>query len=114
MSHFYIELTIFLGAFLSLSVILSALTKRFTSIPYTIALLAAGLYAQHIFEIFKTPVHIYLDPSLIYHVLLPILLFESAFHINIHQLKIQFKTINFLATIGLLISVAVTGFTLFY
>ncbi len=112
MEHFILEATLFFGGFIVLAIILFALSRRFTSVPYTVALLVAGYYTQQLFHFFHIPVHIELDPGVIYHVLLPILLFESAFNINIHQFKIQFKTISFLSTVGLLISVFVIAFVL--
>lgn len=112
MEHFILEATLFFGSFIVLTIILFILSKRFTSVPYTVALLVAGYYAQQGLKLFHIPLHIELDAAVIYHILLPILLFESAFNINIHQFKIQFKTISFLATVGLLISVFVIAFSL--
>ncbi len=40
---------------------------------------------------------------------MPALLFEAAIHINLHQFRLQFKTISFLASFGLLISIFVIG-----
>lgn len=114
MDHFILEATIFFGGFIVLAILLLTLSKKFTSVPYTVALLIAGYYAQQIFRFFNIDLHIELESSVIYHILLPILLFESAFNVNIHQFKIQFKTISFLATIGLLMSVFVVAFILTY
>ncbi len=114
MEHFILEATLFFGGFIVLAIILFALSRRFTSVPYTVALLVAGYYTKQLFHLLHIPMHIELEPAVIYHILLPILLFESAFNINIHQFKIQFKTISFLATVGLLISVFVIAFGLSY
>jgi len=50
-----------------------------------------------------------LSSEITYYVLLPILLFGSAMHLNFHQFRLQFKTISFLSTFGLLVSVAIIG-----
>src|SRR5690606_18896524 len=93
---------------LIVTALLQIVTQRF-SFPYTIALLLAGLVAQLSMASFHLHLPIQLSPDLIYFVLLPCLLFEAAIRINLHQFKIQFKTITFLATFGLLLSIFVIG-----
>ncbi|MFW5703735.1 MAG: cation:proton antiporter [Patescibacteria group bacterium] len=103
--HLVLYLSLFLGAFLFISTLLQVLSKKFTSIPYTVALLVCGFFFQQLFIFFDMPFMPRLPTDVIYYVLLPLLLFESAYHINIHQFKLQFKTITFLSTFGLLVSV---------
>lgn len=92
---------------------LITLTQRISDkfvFPYTIALLLVGFLAQFLTNLLKLEINIDLSPEIIYLVLLPVLLFEAAIHINLHQFRLQFKTISFFATFGLLLSVLVVGF----
>lgn len=84
------------------------------SFPYTILLLLFGLIGKELFESFHLPVHLDLSSDITYFLLLPILLFGSALHLNFHQFRLQFKTISFLATFGLLLSITVVGGLLAY
>ena len=88
-------------------------SKR-TTFPFTVALLIAGFIAQVFVYSFGLHTEFHLDPQTIYYLILPILLFEAAMHINIHQFRIQFLTISFISTFGLLVSMGViaVGLTL--
>lgn len=103
-----IGLILFIGFFLVLTTLIKWLSEK-TSFPYTIALLFAGVIGQILFHGLDVNLHLNLSTDVIYFVLLPLLLFESATHIQLHQFRLQFKTITFLATFGLLASVAVVG-----
>ena len=107
-----IDLILFVSFFLIITGLLQRLTNKISFLPYTVALLILGVLGQVIVKTFHLPVHIEISPDFIYFLLLPLLLFEAAFHINFHQFKIQFKTITFLATVGLLLSVFSVGFVL--
>lgn len=76
-----------------------------TTFPYTVALLILGFVTQIITHALPIHLDFSLSPDIIYFILLPILLFEAALHINLHQFRLQFKTITFFAVIGLLIAV---------
>lgn len=106
--HQLIGLILFIGFFLVLTTIIKWLSEK-TSFPYTIALLFAGAVGQILFHELQVDLHLHLTTDIIYFVLLPLLLFESATHIQLHQFRLQFKTITFLATFGLLTSVTVVG-----
>lgn len=82
--------------------------------PYTVALLLAGFLTQFIVTIFHLPLQFVLTPEVIYFILLPTLLFEATIHLNIHQFKLQFLTITFISTFGLLVSLFVVGGSLAY
>lgn len=112
MPHFS-ELVIFFGSFLIAAAGIHELSRR-TKFPYTVALLMVGLIAQYLLHTFHLEVHATLSPDFIFFVLLPVLLFGAAMHINIHQFKLQFKTIAFAATFGLMTSVAVVTALLAY
>jgi CPA1 family monovalent cation:H+ antiporter len=99
---------LFVGFFLVLTTLVKWWSER-SSFPYTVALLLAGFVAQVVFHAMGIDMHLSLSTDMIFFVLLPLLLFESATHIQLHQFRLQFKTITFLATFGLLLSVFVTG-----
>jgi CPA1 family monovalent cation:H+ antiporter len=112
MEHLHlIDLVLFASFFLIGTAVLQLINYK-TSFPYTVALLIAGLISQLVVRAFHLPAEFTLSPELIFYILLPMLLFEAAMHINIHQFKIQFKTISFFATFGLLVSVFVVAFGL--
>lgn len=94
--------------FLGATALLHEITKR-VGFPYVVALLLLGFGAHFLFYITDTEPHFSLSPDMIFFVLLPLLLFGAALHINIHHFKLQFKTISFLATIGLSLSVVTVG-----
>jgi CPA1 family monovalent cation:H+ antiporter len=101
--------TIFVALFLILTSVILSISKKI-KFPYTVALLIVGFAVQFLFRYFHIESHLAVSSELIYFVLLPILLYESAFQINFHQFKLQFKSITFLATFGLLIAItAVAG-----
>jgi monovalent cation:H+ antiporter, CPA1 family len=96
------------AAFLAVTSLLRLFTKRIT-IPYAVGLLAAGFLLQILSRGLALNINLTLSPEIIYYILLPILLFEAAIHINLHQFKLQFRTITFLATFGLLVSILIVG-----
>lgn len=100
----FVDIALFIGLFLIATALLQMFTNK-TSFPYTILLLVAGFVAQFVNNYFHLGIHFSIDPQFIFFFLLPILLFEAAMHINLHQFRIQFKTISFLATFGLLVSI---------
>ncbi len=114
MEHGLIEAILFISAFLIFTGLLQKFTSRISFLPYTVALLLAGALGQFLTHTFHLPLHLELSADMIYFVLLPLLLFESAFHINFHQFRLQFKTITFIATFGLLLSIFVIGYFLVY
>ncbi len=84
------------------------LAKRFR-VPFVVVLLVIGFLAKGIVSAYQLPVEHSVSPDFIFYVLLPLLLFGGALHINVHQFKLQVRTITFLATFGLLLSVFLTG-----
>lgn len=102
-----------IGLLMSVSIILQYIAKK-TSFPYTVALVILGFLAQLIVHLFHLDTHLLIDPLFIYYFILPLMLFEAAMHIDVHQFRLQFWTISFMSTFGLLVSMAVVGFGLFY
>ncbi len=103
-----ISILLFISAFLVITAIISAISK-FIRFPYTVLLLIMGFWVQAFSHLFGYSTHLTISTDLIYFFLLPLLLFESSFHINLHQFRLQFKTITFLSTFGLLISIFAVG-----
>lgn len=104
--HFSIEVEIILLFMAITSVAMGV--RYFSTLPYTIALIFAGI----ILSFFNLFPDIHLTPELIFHVLLPPLLFEAAFNLNANELKENSKPILIYAVIGVIIAVFITGFLL--
>lgn len=104
---------IYFSVFFIVISIIQLFSKK-TAFPYTVALLLAGFLVQAVKHFLHLETHFVLDTQAIYYILLPLLLFESAMHINIHQFRLQFLTISFISTFGLLISMFIIGFGLSY
>lgn len=112
MEHIHlVEFTIYIAFFLLTTSLVYILSKKI-SFPYTVSLLIAGFIGQLIVHLFHLDIHLALSPDFTYFVLLPILLFEAAIGINIHQFKLQFRTVTFLATFGLMLSIFTVAFGL--
>lgn len=103
-----IETVLSIGVLLIGFALLQGISNRL-KFPYTILLLIFGFIAQELFILVNLPHHISLESEFTYSVLLPFLLFGAAIHINFHQFRLQFKTISFLATFGLLLSILIIG-----
>ncbi len=101
-----IEIEIILLFMVIISVAMSV--RYFSNLPYTIALIFAGIILSF-FDIFPD---IHLTPELIFHVLLPPLLFEAAFNLNANELKENMKPILIYAVFGVIIAVFSTAFLL--
>jgi monovalent cation:H+ antiporter, CPA1 family len=91
-------------AFILLFVIATAvaLGARRLGLPYTVALVLAGLVLGG-FDLFPAP---HLTRNLLFSVLLPALIFEAAFHISFRELRENRITILSLAIPGVLASIA--------
>lgn len=102
---------LFFGVFLAVTAILQPLS-RLLQFPYTVALLIVGFGMQMALELLGMHPPLELSEDVIYYILLPLLLYESAFHINVHQFQLQFRTITFMATFGLLLAAGTVAFLL--
>ncbi len=89
---------------LLLIVSLVAIIVRRFRIPYTVALVLAGLALS-----LRATIEVELTPELILSILLPPLVFEAAFHINLEKLRRNLTTIGLLAVPGVVISMLVVG-----
>lgn len=102
---------LFFGVFLAVTAILQPLS-RWIHFPYTVALLLVGFGMQLVMSALGIHQPIDLSSDVIYFILLPLLLYESAFHINVHQFQLQFWTITFLSTFGVLLAAGTVAFVL--
>ena len=96
--------TIFFGLFFVVISSLQFLSQKI-SFPYTVSLLIVGLIAQFVANFLGLEQPIELSTGIIFFILLPLLLFDSAMRINFHQFRLHFRTITFLTTFGLFISI---------
>lgn len=81
-----------------------AILVRIFRFQYTAALVLAGLVLS-----LRTPLHVDLTPDLIFTLLLPPLVFEAAYHLNLQQLRRFLPTILILAIPGVLINMLIVG-----
>jgi len=88
--------------------IVAIIVKRFR-IPYTVALVLAGLLLS-----LRVSLDVQLTPELILSLLLPPLVFESAFHINIRRLRQNIGIIAVLAIPGVILNMLIVGSILSY
>ena len=98
-----VYLSVFTLILISLGINILSLKTR---IPYTVLLVIAGSFLVPLSEInaFSFVTSFQLTPELLFFVFLPILIFESAYNINIRNIKENKFTISVLAIVGLLIS----------
>jgi monovalent cation:H+ antiporter, CPA1 family len=97
------------GFLLLLSALVAMVTRRLR-MPYTVGLVLAGmaLYFSH----FSIKWH--LSKDLIFSVFLPPLVFEAALFIHWDEFKRDLPVVGLLASVGVLLSAAVTGVGMFY
>jgi CPA1 family monovalent cation:H+ antiporter len=98
------------GALLLLIAAVVAILTRRLHLPYSVGLVAAGIFLS----IFPFAEKIILTKDLIFTVLLPPLLFEAAYCIYWKQLRQDFAVIVLLATLGVLLSACVTAIGMYY
>ncbi|MFH0815816.1 MAG: Na+/H+ antiporter [Methanobacteriota archaeon] len=102
------DITAFLLIFMVATIV--AVIAKYINWPYTIALVISGLVVGIIgvYVGFKAPVTI--DKNLIFHILLPPLLFEGALHMPLKHLRENAKTVSLLAVPGVIFSTILVGF----
>lgn len=83
--------------------VVAIVVRRFR-IPYTVALVLAGFALS-----LRAGVDIELNPDLFLLFFLPPLLFDAAFHLNIHELRRNFGTIALLAVPGVVLNTLMVG-----
>ncbi len=85
---------------LLITVMIVAIASKYLRIPYTVALVLAGL------GIALTPNHLTIDltPDLILFIFLPALLFEAAYHLDFGELRENLRPVILLAVPGVLLT----------
>ncbi len=96
--------------FLLLVAAIVAMVARRLRIPYIAGLVAAGIGLAFL----PLPLDIPLTKELVFYTLLPPLIFEAAFYIPWKELKTDLPVISAFATVGLLLSAAVTALGMHY
>ena len=98
-----------IGGLLLIAAIVAMLTRRL-HLPYSVGLVGAGIALA----VLKIAPNISLTKDLIFTALLPPLLFEAAFYIRWSELRKDFALVVLLATLGVVLSAAVTAVGMFY
>ena len=98
------ELSVQIVALLLLiSAVVAIITQRLR-LPYSVGLVAAGI----VLAFLPFTPHVHLTRTLLFTVLLPPLIFEAAFTLEWRQLRPDLPLVLLLATVGVLLSAAVT------
>lgn len=87
-----------------------AMLARWVRIPYTVALVLAGLALGALPSSVIDLDAVRLTPELLFQVFLPLLLFEAAFHLSFDKFRANIKAILLLAVPGVVMAVALSGF----
>ena len=89
-------------------------------LPYTVVLVLVGLLLVPLVRLpYLEPIFGFLDnlvltPELLFYIFLPILIFESAFNMNVRRIVENTWSIASLSVAGLLISASIIGTTLYF
>ena len=83
-------------------VLLVAMAVRRIRLPYTVALVVAGLVLA-----FRGGLHLELTPGLVLGLFVPPLIFEAAFHLQLKDLKVDLTPIVAMAVPGVLLSTGI-------
>jgi CPA1 family monovalent cation:H+ antiporter len=102
MDQFLTTETLIIELLLIVSVV--AVAVRRLRIPYTVALVVAGLLIT-----FQTTIKIELTPELILALFVPPLVFEAAFHLNLQELRRNLPAILLLAIPGVILTMFIIG-----
>lgn len=89
-----------------------AMVVRRLRLPYTIALVLAGLLLGVLRpegEQWEAFFSIHLEPEVLFAIFLPALLYEAAFHVDLSDLSANWRTIALLAVPGVLLGAGVCG-----
>ncbi|XP_077865611.1 sperm-specific sodium:proton exchanger-like [Saccoglossus kowalevskii] len=100
------------------ALIRSILNKVSVNIPYTVVLLIVGvligLLSSNVHYVARYTTMVHMDPHLILHVFLPVLIFESAFAMDVHTFMKSSVQICILALFGLMVASVLTAVLAMY
>ena len=85
--------------------LVALVTRRLTLLPYSVALVVVGLAISAL----RLPLEIHIDPHLLLAVLIPGLIFEAAYRIDLRELWPNLAAVMALGTVGVLITAAVVA-----
>jgi CPA1 family monovalent cation:H+ antiporter len=85
--------------------LLALATRRITLLPYSVALTCLGLAVAAL----GLPVQVTVDPEILLAVLIPGLVFEAAYRIDVPDLLPNLPAVGMLATVGVLITAGAVG-----
>jgi len=88
--------------------LLAVATRRVTILPYSVALTCLGLAVAAL----GLPVQVTVDPEILLAVLVPGLVFEAAYRIDVRDLVPNLAAVGMLATVGVLITAGTVGLIL--
>lgn len=110
-SFLYGALAVF--SLLTLATVVHAVCRR-ARIPFAVGLLLSGVALSLAFKSFGLSFLEYVEfsPEIVFFVLLPTLIFESAYHLHFRYFQGVLREVIILASVGLLIAIAVTSFGL--
>lgn len=103
-----VEIEILVLELLLIVSVVAILVRRFR-IPYTVALVLAGLGLS-----LRSPLGITLTPELILSLFIPPLIFEAAFHLDLTKLRKNLSTIALLAVPGVLMTMLLVGSVVYW
>jgi CPA1 family monovalent cation:H+ antiporter len=91
-------------------------SEKFKKIPYTVLLTCAGLLLGIFNQLIPLPIlsAFTLTPGMLFYVFLPILIFESAYNVNLRDFYKSIVSITLLSTVGLIISAVIVAVLIMY
>lgn len=87
-----------------------AIAIKWVRLPYAVALVLVGLFIG----VFHLLPPVALTPDLILVILLPLMLFEASWNLNLKVLRDCYKAVAVYATVGVIVSAVVVGAVLHY
>jgi len=98
-----------------LSLLVFVLSKKLR-MPYTVLLVVCGSFLVPLSEtsFFSFITSFQLTPELLFFVFLPILVFESAYNMNVRSITENLYSIGLLAVVGLIVSTLFVGIAGYY
>lgn len=95
---------------LTLATVIHALCKQ-TKVPFAVGLLLGGFLLAFLSKKFELTIldYFHFSPEIVFYVFLPTLIFESSYHMKFWHFRGILKEVVSLATIGLIISIAIIG-----
>jgi monovalent cation:H+ antiporter, CPA1 family len=101
-----------IGILLVIAIGTYLVTKKTPFLPYSIVLVLVGLVINSL----QLPVFsgVELTPEILFYIFLPILLFESAYNLDLRMIRKDSVPITILATVGVVLSAFIVGWGMMY